>query len=227
MLKLNNTRFARSSSTPIATGVTIAESGIPLALVREGSVSKADVCADSTTQVFGGVAMTLHTPPLFLPMVFSAVISANNTIDIPRQPKNGQIRVVIGGVGLTKVDVAPDATSKFQVLTGSLKFFGNSGNTAYVQMHYEPTVSEARSILGDVAPGGLASAAVGIIARMTEGQASTNYYNASKDWSSALYVKVVAGLFEPAIKADAISGVAVLSTPTSADPFLTLSIKVA
>ena len=82
-------------------------------------------------------------------------------------------------------------------------------------------------VIGDVPIGGLPSEALGQIGAVKQGQLSTNFYDASVDWSNVLYVTVADGLFTEGDASDHIANAVVKNAPSSDNAFLTVSINVA
>jgi hypothetical protein len=86
---------------------------------------------------------------------------------------------------------------------------------------------EAQSIVGDAPIGGLPSTALGEIGALKQATISTNFFDASVDWSTAMYVALANGMFTVGSAADHVPNVVVRNAPSADNAFLTLSINVA
>jgi hypothetical protein len=230
MLQLRETRLVDSVHHDVLAGQVIAEEGVALIYVRDGANTRVKASAGDAGEYFAGVSLSRNTPPAFLPLVMSGIISVSNTFALPRQPISGQLLVKVDGTAVDVVVGAPADATEVKVNTLSLAFFaGEAGKAVSVQMLYEPTVTEARSIVGDAPIGGLPSTAQSTIGVIKRAHVATNFFDAAADWSTALYVKTIAGgKFSPAANAAAgIPGVAVIHAPDATNPFLVLSLNVA
>jgi hypothetical protein len=95
-----------------------------------------------------------------------------------------------------------------------------------VQYMYEPTVAEARTILGDTPYGGIAANQLGTVGVVKQGVCATSFFDASQDWSDAMYAKLTSGgRFAPATAADGITNVTVKNSPNASEPFLILELN--
>lgn len=228
MLVLKDTRIITNLPHDVATGHVIPEEGMALVYVKEGAETKVRTSQGQAGEIFAGVSFSRNTPPSFLPMVIEAVVDADNTLELPRNPLAGQVRVVIDGTPATIVAGAPAAPDEIKVGNLELIFNGSAGLPVVVQMMYELTVTEARSIIGDAPVGGLASTALGSIGVLKNAIFGTNFFDSSADWSSALYVKTAAnGMFTVGTALDHIPNTIVKNSPNAANPFLVLSTNVA
>ncbi len=225
MLQLRNTRLYKSLFENLASGVTIPEEGIALTYVKEGGDTKVEL--GIAGGMFAGVALARNLPPSTLPMVETGVIPAAGTGKLTRSPLAGQMLVKIDGVVADVVAAAP-AAGEVAVAGDAYTFnVADAGKMAAFQYMYQPTVVEARAVLGDMPYGGLAANALGTVGVVKQGEVATSYFDAAADWSSALEAKIVAGgKFAPAAAGTGIAGVVVKNSPTAADPFLILEINV-
>lgn len=225
MLQLRNTRLYRSLFDNLASGVSISEEGVALTYVKEAGETKVEIGVAGGE--FAGVALARNLPPSTLPMVESGVIPVSATGNLTRAPMAGQLLVKIDGVVATLVADAP-AVGEVAVVADTYEFnSADAGKVASFQYMYAPTVAEARAVLGDMPYGGLAANALGTIGVVKQGEIATSFFDASADWSSAMYAKCGAnGYFVPATKASAIPGVIVKNSPTAGNPFLVLELNV-
>lgn len=230
MLQLRETRIVTSKHMPVASGVQIPEEGIALAYVKEAGDTKVQPATGVAGEVFAGVSFARNSAPAMLPNVETGVVGAGKSITLARTPLAGQVMVKVGSSVLTLGGGAPADAAHGQIVGDHVTFHADHVGSAYtVQYIYAPTVIEARAVKGDVQIGGLASVALGVVGVVQNAEISTNFFDASQDWSGALYAKLAAnGTFAPAADAaSGIHGVIVKNTPSSANPFLSLSMNVA
>jgi hypothetical protein len=203
---------------------------LALVFVKEGPDTKVRLSTGVAGEEFAGVSFSRNTPPSVLPYVADGVVDANHKLAIPRQPITGQVLVKINGTKATVVAAAPAGATEVQFTPGAAVFHTSvtEGTPVSIQMLYSPTVTEARSIVGDAPIGGLSSIAQSSVGVLKNAVIGTNSFDASVDWSNALYVKLLAaGVFTIGTQADHVPGVIVKSSPSAANPFLVLEMNVA
>jgi len=232
MLQLRDTRFNSTKIRELLSGVTVSEEGMALVYVKENGVTKVQPSLGVAGEEFAGISFERNTPPASVPYVAEGVIPAGLSVELPRTPIAGQLRVTVAGVGVTVVAIAPADATEVQLSGSTLTFFAGEATKAYTaQFLYEPSVSEARALTGDGPFGGLASGEVGTVGVINDsGAVFTSMFDGAADWSTAMYVRTIAGgKFTPCAKAHAerIPGVVVLNSPNAANPFLGLTINVA
>lgn len=227
MLQLRETRIVRSLPERVAPGVSIPEEGIPLTYVKVDGETFVEPAVDGG--IFAGVSLSRNTPPSALPMVHEFAYGTGSG-QLPRAPINGQLLIKnkVDGSTRTPVVGAPNAGEIQLDAQGNWAANVADASAVFVaQFHYVPSVVEAQSIVGDAPIGGLPSTALGEIGALKQATISTNFYDASVDWSAALYVKVDGGLFTVGSAADNLPGVVVRNAPSADNAFLSLSINVA
>ena len=226
MLQLRETRIVRSLPERIAPGVSVPEEGIPLTYVKVDGVTYVQPAVSGG--MFAGVSLSRSTPPMALPMVTTIVGDAAGGKFL-RAPIVGQLLVKDANGDTRDVVTAAPAAGEIQVdAQGNwVTHASDAGVTLTAQFHYTPSVTEALSVIGDVQPGGLASAQTGDIGALKQATISTNFFNASADWSTVLYVTVSNGMFVPGNAGDHIVGAVVRNAPSADDAFLGLSFNVA
>jgi len=228
MLQLRETRIVLTQISDVLSGHVVAEEGVALAYVKEGAETKVQTSTGVAGEIFAGVSLSRNVPPAVLPLVIDGLIATDNTFELPRNPIAGQLLVKINDVEATIVPGTPVAADEVQVGNLVLNFTGVAGAKVSVQMMYSPTVIEARSIIGDAPIGGLSSTAQGSIGVIKDAIIGTNMYDASVDWSAAMFVKLAAGgTFTVGTLLDHIPNVIVKVSPSAANPFLVLSLNVA
>ena len=193
MLLMELTRAPISYEAAVAPGNTIVAEG--LALVRTNTAQSAGVLPSTggSSDVFVGfsIAGTSAAPfPLqYATKVEEFVAPVSGAVELGRAPVSGQAflwnvttaaAVTIGGGG-------SNATLSGRAL-GNL----TSGNVYRITYRFSLTVTEARSIQGDIQPGGYIGDYVGQIGVLANGIVYTSEFDASKNWAAATGVKLSA-----------------------------------
>lgn len=229
MLQLRETRIVLTKHANVLSGHIIPEEGMALVYVKEDGETKVALSTGAAGEIFAGVSQSRNSPPAALPFVQEGVIPAAEAVELPRTPIAGQLLVVVAGAQKTIVTGAPADASEVQLVGRNLVFFAGEKAKGYkAQFLYAPTVTEARTVIGDAPIGGLSSSAQGVIGRLLDADFATNMFDASADWTDAMYVKTgPGGTFVPGTANDHIEGAVVKNAPSAANPFLALSINVA
>lgn len=231
MLLQKYTRQFLTEHRPVAPGVQINEEGIALVYVRVAGQSELAVAPSTGAagEVFAGFSWTRNHPPAYLPFVQEGVVPANGKIELHRLPVTGQIGVTVEGVAVEVVAGTPTDATEVQLVVQELTFnSGSVGKTFKIVMQYEPTLVEARQILGDMPVGGLSSNHEGIIGVLTRADACTSFFDASADWNSEE--------LHPSLGADGrltiggtgtkVTSLVIVSAPGASIPFLTVRANV-
>jgi hypothetical protein len=229
MLQLRETRIVRSKHENVLSGTIVSEEGMALVYAKEDGETKVTLSSGADGEVFAGVSQSRNSPPAALPFVMDQAVPAAEVLELPRTPITGQLLVKVGGAQKTVVNAAPANAGEVQLVGRNLVFAaGEKGKNVFVQFLYAPTVTEARTVIGDTPIGGLSSTAQSVIGTIKDAQFATNMFDASADWSDALYAKLgAAGTFTVGTEADHIPNVVVKNAPNASNPFLVLSIQVA
>lgn len=229
MLQLRETRIVRNKHENVMPGVIIPEEGIALVYVKDGGETKVQPSTGAANEVFAGVSQSRNTAPASLPFVQEGSVGNTNAVELVRTPIAGQLNVKVGGAVKTLVNTAPADATEVQIVGRNLVFHASAQGASYTaQFLYAPTVVEARTVIGDGPIGGLSSTAEGVIGVLKDAQLGTNFFDASADWTDAMFVKLGAnGTFTVGTQNDHIAGVIVKSSPSGSNPFLVLSIMVA
>lgn len=226
MLQMRNTRLFKSHFEALASGSSIQEEGVALTYVKENGETKVEIGVAGNK--FAGVALARNMPPATLPMVETGAIPASGTGTLTRAPNAGQLLVKIDGVvAVLSTDGTP-AAGEAEVNGDSYLFnVADAGKIATFQYQYTPSVMEARMVIGDTPYGGLAANALSTIACVKQGEVATSFFDASADWSNALFCKVAAnGVFTPATQSAGLQNVTVKNSPNAGNPFLVLELNI-
>lgn len=231
MLNQKYTRQFLTEHRPVAPGFVINEEGVALVYVQVPGENELHVqpSTGAAGEVFAGLSWTRNHPPAMLPSVSEGVVPADLTIELEQTPVTGQLLIAVAGVKLEIVANAPADATQVRVVGREVTFHADAlGQGYYTQMQFEPTVTQARQILGDMPVGGLASNNEGIIGILTRADAATTMFDASADWTG--------GELHPSLGADGrltiggsgtkLTNVVVVSTPGADVPYLTVRVNV-
>lgn len=187
MIVQKYSRLFRTEHFDVQAGVVIEEEGTALVFVQEGGKTVVRPSTGAAGEVFAGFSQSRNSPPTYIPHAFNSAVPASLVVELPRTPLAGQILVKLDGVKADIVAGAPAASGEVQLVANVLTFHADDAASAlYVQFIYEPTLAEARTILGDMPIGGLASTYQGVIGATLHGTVATTMYDASVDWSGVV-----------------------------------------
>ena len=227
MLNMKFTRIFLTESRDVLTGAVIPEEGMALVDVIDGSETKVNLSQGTAGEFFAGVSMSRNAPPTILPNVETGLVPTALQVQLARVPVVGQLLAQANGHTLTIVNDAP-AAGEVQLSAGGVLTFNaaQAGQSLFVQYIYVPTVTEARSIIGDQPIGGLASTAQNVIGVLIRGDFATNMFDASVDWSSVIRVNLGPnGTFTSGGTGTLLTNVVVRNRPTTDNSMLVLSIN--
>lgn len=182
------TRLFRTEHLPVQTGVIIEEEGTALVFVSENGQTVVRPSTGAAGEIFAGFSLHgRNSPPSYVPHAFDSTVPESLVVELPRTPLTGQVLVKVAGVKLEVVAGAPADATEVQLSGKELIFFAGEGKKSlYVQFIYEPSLAEARTILGDMPIGGLPAHYQGIIGVALHGQIGTTMYDASVDWTGVI-----------------------------------------
>lgn len=229
MINIQATHILKTDAKPLVAGVLFNEEGQALVAVKEDGVLKVRPSLGLPGESFVGFCYSRAIPPKFLPKVEEFVIPDNGVVELARTPVLTQMLVKIGGVKATAIGndaVAPEAgavNSQKNVLYFAAADKGKKGVAQYL---YEPTVSEAREVTGDIPQGGVPGQVMGQAGYICVGTVSISNFDASVDWSTVLHPNLGAdGTLTVGGDGVLLTNVLVENSPTSEDEFLILSVK--
>lgn len=229
MLNQKYTRIFETDHRKVLPGTVIEEEGISLVFVKEGGVTYVKPSTGAAGETFAGFSHSRNSPPAYIPRVIESRIPESGIVDLHRIPLSGQIFVKAGGVAVTVTANAPTSASEVQLVGEKLFFFtgtpaagsdpavpGVQGQDLYVQFIYEPTIAEARTVIGDTPIGGLPSTPQEVIGVITRADIATTYYDASVDWSNVIHPRLgVDGRLTAGGQGTELKNVIVQSTPVA------------
>jgi len=231
MINQKYTRQFLTEHRPVAPGVSINEEGVALVYTRVAGQGELAVTPSTGAagEVFAGFSWTRNHPPAYLPLVMEGVVPADGIIELERLPVTGQLSVSVAGTPVEVVAAAPVDATEAQLSVQEVTFHADAiGKNYFIVMQFEPTMVEARQILGDMPIGGLASNHESIIGVLTRADVATSMFDAAANWNS--------GELHPSLGADGrltiggngtkLTNVVIVATPTADVPFLTVRANV-
>lgn len=181
-------KYESSSEMAVAPGAVIDAEG--LVLVRAAGAQSAGVMPSTggTAELFAGfsIAGTCAAPFLegFTNKQETLTVPATGTVTLQFAPLANQAFVFDNSTGAAVG--SPTVTGKN--VTGL-----PPGDEVTVTYKYQLTVVQARSLEGDVQPGGYSGAYIGQIGCVKRGLIFISTFDASKNWAAATSVKAAAG----------------------------------
>lgn len=228
MLVQRYTRLFLTEHRPVETGLNLTEEGIALVAVKQGNETVVRPSTGAANEVFAGFSLTRNSPPATFPWCGEGAVPGTLNLQLPRIPMASQILVKLNGAAATIVANAPANAGEVRLVGDVLTFHSDDEGANYtIQMQYEPTVSEARTIIGDAPIGGIAAGQMDQIGVITRGDVATTLFDASADF---------AGVMHPTLGADGrltvggagteLKGVQIISAPTSENSALVVRVNV-
>lgn len=229
MINLQATRILKTDFKPLAAGVLFEEEGQAMVAVKEDGVLKVRPSLGLDGEVFVGFSYARAIPPQFMPKVETFVIPDNGVVELMRTPVLTQMLVKIDGTKATAIGnsaTAPEAgavNSQKNVLYFATADKGKKGSIQYL---YEPTISEAREVTGDIPQGGVPGQVMGQAGLIVVGTVSVSTFDASVDWSGVVHPNLAAnGMLTVGGDGELLTNVLVENSPTAENEFLILSVK--
>lgn len=228
MLMQKYTRLQMTEHRNVESAALVKDEGVALVEVKEGNESVVRPSTGAADEVFAGFSLTRNSPPSILPWVGEGVVGTGLTVELPRLPLNGQILVKVAGVKVTVGAGAPADDTAVQLDGNTLTFHGDHEGSSYlIQMAYEPTMTEARMVLGDAPIGGIAAAYQSVTGVITRGHLATTFFDAAADFS---------GVFHPNLGPDGnltvggsgtlLENVTIISAPSADNSALVVRVNV-
>lgn len=228
MLQLANTRFGSTFNRAVATGATIWTEGVALSYVMQNGQAMVRPSTGVAGEIFAGLSLSRNSQSRRLTEMLNVVVpsSAPYTFQLPHTPITGELAVR----GLTLVTAAPSA-GEVQSVGKTLTFnAAEAGKVFEVGLAFIPSVLESVAASGNDPVGGLASASVGIVGVIKEGDVYTDQFDVTADWIGngvdpvPVYLGAE-GRFTTKTGGSLLGSVTVLSVPTSGNAFLGLSVR--
>lgn len=181
-------KYVDSSEAAVAPGAVIDAEG--MVLVRAAGAQAAGVMPSTggTAEVFAGFSMAGTSAAPFMEGFTNKqetfVVPATGKVTLQFAPVPNQAFVY---------DVTSGAAVASPTISGKSITGLTAGDEVIVTYKYALSVVQARSLQGDVQPGGYSGAYIGQIGLLKRGIVYTSEFDASKDWTAATGVKAAAG----------------------------------
>lgn len=179
------TRIVDSTSAIVAPGALIQASGAALVRLDGAQAAGVQLSTGVAGETFVGFSFALSSGTPFLETVTNKVevyiVPGSGTITLSRTPVGGQISVWDETAGAAVTDPS---------VTGAQVTGLEPQHRVEVTYKYVETVFEARTRLGDAAPGGYSGDTYGQIGVITKGRIYTTEFDASVDWRAATAIKM-------------------------------------
>lgn len=181
-------KYIDSAEAMVAPGAVIDAEG--LVLVRAAAAQAAGVMPSTgaATELFAGfsIAGTSAAPFLegFTNKQETLTVPATGTVTLQFAPLANQAFVF---------DLTTGAAVAAPVVSGKNVSGLDAGDDVVITYKYQLSVTQARSLQGDVQPGGYSGAYIGQIGVLKRGVIYTSEFDASKNWAAATGVKAAAG----------------------------------
>lgn len=210
--------FTRSAEKKLASGAALTSLGQALVYKLENGRQVVDLSAGAAGEVFAGFAnaQTSATPvaPTSAVKVETLVVPATGIVTVSKA-------VLAGTVVATNVATGAVVAIVTAVGTAVDLAIASAGLTVKVVYRYSLSAAEARSLVGDVQPGGYSGDSYGLIGVAQQGVIYTDAFDSSKNFAAATAIKLDAGgvLSNQTGAGVAIQAV-VVQVPTTDYPFL-------
>jgi len=186
MLNLTQTRIRASEELPFDTAAT--NSTVGCILVQGSSVGTVKPGTGASGELFVGVSLSQPLSLTNYPRVESLTVNASNQITLSRTPLGSTLRLIDSSNANTVQTAGTPASNANQYSISGTTVTLNSatqGHAILATYQYSPTTLEARTLQGDVQPGGAASLTIGTVGVIRAGTVYTTEYDTTVDWTAA------------------------------------------
>lgn len=210
--------FTRSAEKRLAAGAALSSLGQALVYKLENGRQVVDAAAGAAGEVFAGFAnaQTSATPvaPTSAVKVETLVVPSTGVVTVSKP-------VLAGTVVVTNVASGAVVAIVTAVGTAIDLALASAGLTVKVVYRYALSAAEARSLVGDVQPGGYSGDSYGLMGVAQQGVIYTDAFDTSKNFAAATAITLAAGglLSDQTGTGEVIQAV-VVQAPTTDYPFL-------
>lgn len=184
------TAISRSTEMPLDPAIATIADGVAMVSLLVNGVSFATPATGAATDQFVGftVLQTSASPqtPTTTVKVEELLIPGSGNIVISKTLLSGSAFVYDRATG-APITIVSATGSTINVAVA------NAGLTARVSYRYTLSVAEARSLVGDVQPGGFSGTTYGTVGLAQTGVLYTNFFNSGVDFAAATSLKMDAG----------------------------------
>lgn len=222
MLNLTACQINRSDEVPFDPAATLTAVGAALVQGAGGTVKQG---SGGAGEKFVGASLSQPLTLTNYPKVESLTAAAGGLVTLSKTPIGGTLRVTnASGTALTAGDPSTQAgqySISGNVITVHASLIGTLITAAY---QFAPNLTEARTLQGDIQPGGAASLTTGTVGVIRAGTIYTTEYDTAVDWSGTnLDVRVGAnGRFTVGGSGAVVPNAQVRKSPSSTDGTLGL-----
>lgn len=222
MLHFQSVQVLESRDYPVAQGFTVTAEGQALVADYTGGQFGVKPSTGISGEQFVGVALSQQMTILAVPEAITFTIAA--TITLPHAPLNGTLLIMNKDTGtpLTPAAGAP-ADGEYSINGKEVTFnSAQEGNAAAASYRYSPTTIEARTIQGDIPPGGAANLSLDTMGVILKGQVATFEYDTSVNWQVANPVLKLGanGLFTLGGSGEDVPGAVIVDLPVNGGPLV-------
>jgi len=228
MLYLPLSKFPDSAETIVATGASITAEGAALVRAAGATASGVTMSQGTSGEIFAGFSIAATSAAAFQAAyqtkVEKFVVPSSGSVQLAQTPVSGQVFIYDQTAG------AAVAISGGVSVTGNVVAGLTAGNTVLITYKYALSVQQARTIQGDVQPGGYIGDYIGQVGLIKRGLIFTDMYDASKDWSNVGANGILlgaGGILTTSGSGSALTGAYVVSLPSQEVPFLGLEFSAA
>ena len=183
--------FTRSAEKALASGAVISDSGQALVHSLQNGAQVVSPSTGAAGEVFIGFAnvqtsATPTVPATAVKVEDIEAVPANGILVASKTPVAGTVAVQNA---VTKATIAVVSVTGSNVDVG----VASAGLAVTLVYTHALTVAEARSIVGDIQPGGYSGHTYGQVGVGQEGVIYTSVFNSAVNWNTAAAVKLDAG----------------------------------
>lgn len=189
MLDFSRTRVVESNVFKVQDGYTITAEGIPLVADYTGGQFGVREGTGNAAEKFLGVSISQQMTMLSVPRIQTIVVPAGATpivINLDREPLAGSLFIFDETAAAAIVVGAPANPGEYSIAGKAISLNTGAGtHTIRVQYRFSPTTIEARTIQGDIPPGGAADLTLGSMGVIVKGVVATTMFDTTADWAGA------------------------------------------
>lgn len=222
MLHFQSVQIVESRDYPVAQGFTVTAEGQALVADYTGGQFGVKPSTGTAGEQFVGVSISQQLTILAMPETVTVVIAEK--ITLPHVPLNGTLLVMDTTTGTALTPAAGDPASGQYSINGKELTFNSaqSGDDCTISYRYSPTTMEARTIQGDIPPGGAANLTLDTMGVILKGQVATFEYDTSVNWQVANPVLKLGanGLFTLGGSGVDVPGAVIVDLPVNGGPLV-------
>lgn len=189
MLDFTRTRVVESNVFKVQDGFTITAEGMPLVADYTGGVFGVREGTGGANEKFLGVSISQQMTLLSIPRYQTVVVPAGPTpivITLDREPLPGSLFIYDETQAVVVAAGSSANADEYSITDKAVSLnTGQGGSTLRIQYRFAPTTIEARTIQGDIPPGGAADLTLGTMGTIVKGVVATTMFDTSVNWNVA------------------------------------------